>query len=115
MKHWLQEIFITCKAIKYNLLYMDEWMEVEYPEVDWLFWPAGLEIQKQPLGVVGIIGPWDYPLQLSLLPLIAAYNNGNRVLLTRVNIHQKHRCFCKNLYKRLVVMRLHKLHWGMLQ
>ena len=30
-------------------------METEYPEVDWLFWPAGVEIQKQPLGVVGII------------------------------------------------------------
>ena len=75
------EIFITCKAIKYNLLYMDEWMESEYPEVDWLFWPAGLEIQKQPLGVVGIISPWNYPLQLSLLPLIAAITAGNRVLL----------------------------------
>ena len=75
------EIFITCKGIKYNLLYMDEWMETEYPEVDWLFWPAGVEIQKQPLGVVGIISPWNYPLQLALLPLVAAITAGNRVVL----------------------------------
>ena len=75
------EIFITCKGIKQNLLYMDEWMETEYPEVDWLFWPAGIEIQKQPLGVVGIISPWNYPLQLALLPLVAAITAGNRVVL----------------------------------
>ena len=75
------EIFITCKGIKHNLLYMDEWMETEYPEVDWLFWPAGIEIQKQPLGVVGIISPWNYPLQLALLPLVAAITAGNRVVL----------------------------------
>jgi coniferyl-aldehyde dehydrogenase len=75
------EIFITCKGIKYNLLYMDEWMESEYPEVDWLFWPAGIEVQKQPLGVVGIIAPWNYPLQLAILPLVAAISAGNRVLL----------------------------------
>ena len=88
-------------------------METEYPEVDWLFWPAGVEIQKQPLGVVGIISPWNYPLQLAILPLIAAITAGNRVALNPVNILQKHHSYCKNSSLKLVVKMLYKLFWEM--
>jgi coniferyl-aldehyde dehydrogenase len=43
--------------------------------------PAKAHIQRQPLGVVGIIGPWNYPLQLTLGPLATALAAGNRVML----------------------------------
>jgi coniferyl-aldehyde dehydrogenase len=43
--------------------------------------PASAHIQRQPLGVVGIIGPWNYPLQLTLGPLATALAAGNRVML----------------------------------
>ncbi|HQD16781.1 MAG TPA: aldehyde dehydrogenase family protein, partial [Ottowia sp.] len=43
--------------------------------------PGRGHIQRQPLGVVGIIGPWNYPLQLTLGPAAAALAAGNRVLL----------------------------------
>ncbi len=43
--------------------------------------PARAHIQRQPLGVVGIIGPWNYPLQLTLGPLATALAAGNRVML----------------------------------
>jgi coniferyl-aldehyde dehydrogenase len=39
------------------------------------------EVQPSPLGVVGIIGPWNYPLQLAVLPASAAFAAGNRVLI----------------------------------
>jgi coniferyl-aldehyde dehydrogenase len=39
------------------------------------------EVQPSPLGVVGIIGPWNYPLQLVVLPASAAFAAGNRVLI----------------------------------
>jgi coniferyl-aldehyde dehydrogenase len=44
---------------------------------------AGLkaEVQPSPLGVVGIIGPWNYPLQLVVLPASAAFAAGNRVMI----------------------------------
>jgi coniferyl-aldehyde dehydrogenase len=39
------------------------------------------EVQPSPLGVVGIIGPWNYPLQLVVLPASAAFAAGNRVMI----------------------------------
>ena len=43
--------------------------------------PARARIERQPLGVVGIIGPWNYPLQLTLGPAATALAAGNRVML----------------------------------
>ena len=43
--------------------------------------PAQARIERQPLGVVGVIAPWNYPLQLALGPAIAALAAGNRVML----------------------------------
>lgn len=39
------------------------------------------EIQPSPLGVVGIIGPWNFPLNLVVLPAVAAFAAGNRVMI----------------------------------
>ncbi|MGH8729627.1 MAG: aldehyde dehydrogenase family protein, partial [Burkholderiales bacterium] len=38
-------------------------------------------IEYQPLGVVGIMSPWNYPVNLSLMPLVTAIASGNRVML----------------------------------
>ena len=43
--------------------------------------PARARILYQPVGVVGIISPWNYPFQLALMPLLAALAAGNRVML----------------------------------
>lgn len=43
--------------------------------------PARARIERQPLGVVGIIGPWNYPIQLTLGPAATALAAGNRVML----------------------------------
>lgn len=40
-----------------------------------------VEIRKDPYGVVLIIGAWNYPLQLSVLPMIGAIAAGNCVIL----------------------------------
>jgi coniferyl-aldehyde dehydrogenase len=39
------------------------------------------EVQPSPLGVVGIIGPWNFPLNLVVLPAVAAFAAGNRVMI----------------------------------
>ena len=39
------------------------------------------EVQPSPLGVVGIIGPWNFPVQLTVLPASAAFAAGNRVMI----------------------------------
>ena len=38
-------------------------------------------VEYQPLGVVGVISPWNYPINLSLMPVITAIAAGNRVML----------------------------------
>jgi coniferyl-aldehyde dehydrogenase len=43
--------------------------------------PARARIERQPLGVAGIISPWNYPVQLALSPALGAVAAGNRVLL----------------------------------
>src|SRR3546814_3273950 len=45
------------------------------------FQPASARVVYQPLGVVGIIVPWNYPLYLAIGPLIGALAAGNRVML----------------------------------
>jgi coniferyl-aldehyde dehydrogenase len=57
------------------------WMKSKRGPADWLFWPARIEIRNQPLGVIGIIAPWNYPVNLALMPLAAALAAGNHVLL----------------------------------
>src|ERR1051326_6764073 len=42
---------------------------------------ASNRIEYQPLGVVGVISPWNYPVNLSLMPVVTAIAAGNRVML----------------------------------
>ncbi|MEP6939410.1 MAG: coniferyl aldehyde dehydrogenase [Rudaea sp.] len=57
------------------------WMRSKRAAADWLFWPARTEVRYQPVGVVGIIAPWNYPVNLALMPLAAAIAAGNHVML----------------------------------
>jgi coniferyl-aldehyde dehydrogenase len=57
------------------------WMRPQRRMVDWTFLPASAEIRWQPLGVVGVIAPWNYPVNLALIPLVSAIGAGNHVML----------------------------------
>ena len=57
------------------------WSRSRKRMADWVFWPAHTELQVRPLGVVGIISPWNYPVNLALLPLVSAIAAGNHVML----------------------------------
>jgi acyl-CoA reductase-like NAD-dependent aldehyde dehydrogenase len=49
--------------------------------VGWRFWPARAEVRPQPVGVVGIIAPWNYPVNLAVVPLVSAIAAGNHAYL----------------------------------
>ncbi|HET6604319.1 MAG TPA: coniferyl aldehyde dehydrogenase [Xanthomonadaceae bacterium] len=57
------------------------WMRPQRRPVGWRFWPGRAEVQVQPLGVVGVIAPWNYPVNLALIPLVTAIAAGNHVML----------------------------------
>ena len=61
--------------------HLRSWMRPKRAGADWLFFPARTEVRYQPLGVVGVIAPWNYPVNLALMPLCAAIAAGNHVML----------------------------------
>ncbi len=77
----IAEVFLTLAAIQHSREHLHEWMETESRPVSWLFAPARAEVMQQPVGVVGIIAPWNYPMQLALAPAAAALAAGNRVMI----------------------------------
>jgi coniferyl-aldehyde dehydrogenase len=75
------EVMVVVNEIKHARTHLHEWMETEPREVSWMFLPARAEVVMQPVGVVGIVSPWNYPAQLSLGPLVGALAAGNRVMI----------------------------------
>lgn len=73
---------LTClEQIKYYSKHLTAWMKPSKRHVSILHQPAKAWVQYQPLGVIGIIAPWNYPLLLSVGPLICALAAGNHAIL----------------------------------
>ena len=75
------ELLVIDNAIVWLLDHLDELMTGGRRRTGVLFLPAWSEIRVQPKGVVGVISPWNYPIQLALVPLAAALAAGDRVFL----------------------------------
>lgn len=67
--------------IDHLISHLRRWMRSERRAVGWKFWPARAEVRYQPVGVVGVISPWNYPVNLALIPLATAIAAGNHVYL----------------------------------
>jgi coniferyl-aldehyde dehydrogenase len=61
--------------------HLRRWMHIRRVAADATFWPAACRIMTKPLGVVGVISPWNYPVNLALVPLVDALAAGNHVML----------------------------------
>ncbi|MHA3077585.1 coniferyl aldehyde dehydrogenase [Acinetobacter sp. ANC 4636] len=77
----LVEILPSVMGIQHTLKHLKKWMKPSRRQVSILFQPAQAYVMYQPLGVVGIIVPWNYPLFLAVGPLCQALAAGNRVML----------------------------------
>jgi coniferyl-aldehyde dehydrogenase len=77
----LTEIALLLDAITYTLPRLKRWAAPARVTLGWPFWPAYGRILKEPRGVVGVIAPSNYPLQLALMPVISALAAGCRVLV----------------------------------
>jgi coniferyl-aldehyde dehydrogenase len=75
------EIWPSLSAVKDALRHGRGWMKPRRAGVAVWFQPARAQIVPQPLGVVGIIVPWNYPLLLAIGPLAGALAAGNRAML----------------------------------
>ena len=77
---FLFELVPLRNAIRHARRHVEGWMRRERRRVTWS-WPGKAWVQYQPLGVVGIIGAWNYPLAIAVWPLVDALAAGNRVLI----------------------------------
>ena len=77
----MAEIFISITSIKHNKKHLSKWMKPRSVPIAMDFKPGKGKVHYQPLGVVGIISPWNYPLQLAIVPVVQALAAGNRIML----------------------------------
>lgn len=74
---YLGEISLVQAEIQQALRHLKQWSKPRWVVPPLSHWPALGQVQPEPLGVVLILGAWNYPLQLALAPLVAALAAGN--------------------------------------
>ncbi|MEZ5202922.1 MAG: aldehyde dehydrogenase family protein [Acidimicrobiales bacterium] len=78
---WLTELNLVKDEAGHAIAHLGSWAKREKAAVPLVAQPSSAWIEPQPLGVVLIISPWNYPVQLALAPAIAALAAGNAVVL----------------------------------
>jgi len=75
------DVLVSIDEIKHARKHLRGWMKSERRAVNLSFLPARGEVRYTPLGVVGIVAPWNYPFMLVIVPLANALAAGNRVMI----------------------------------
>ena len=76
------EIFSVMDGVDHTLKHLKKWMKPQRRGVDWKnFFGASNRVIPQPLGIVGAIVPWNFPINLSFSGLIATFAAGNRSMV----------------------------------
>lgn len=74
---YTSEIGILYEEIDYTLKHLKDWMKPRKVSTPAVHFPSSSRILPEPKGIVLIIGPWNYPFQLVIAPLIGAIAAGN--------------------------------------
>jgi len=77
----LLEIFPSLEGIRHARRHLARWSKPQRRPVSLWFQPGRAEVRPQPLGCIGIVTPWNYPIYLAIGPLTAAFAAGNRTLV----------------------------------
>jgi coniferyl-aldehyde dehydrogenase len=77
----IAETMLVLGEIRHANKHLKKWMAPRRVSTALQFLPAKNRLIPQPVGVVGIIAPWNYPLQLTLAPAVGALAAGNRVMI----------------------------------
>jgi coniferyl-aldehyde dehydrogenase len=77
----LAEIMVVLISARHARRNVRSWMKTRRAPTAMQYRPGRNLLMRQPLGVVGVISPWNYPYQLALEPVLAALAAGNRVML----------------------------------
>lgn len=86
----MAELLVVRAGIRHALSHLKGWMREGRVPTSLPFWPGRNRLIAQPLGVVGIVSPWNYPFQLAVAPLTGALAAGNRALIKPSEVTPKH-------------------------
>jgi coniferyl-aldehyde dehydrogenase len=75
------EILPMVLGLRHTRRHLRRWMRPQRRATHWATWPSSGRVESVPLGVVGVISPWNYPMYLALGPLTAALAAGNRAMI----------------------------------
>ncbi len=84
------EIVPVVQGVAHARKHLSAWMKPQRRAVDWLnFFGTSNRVCPQPVGVVGIIVPWNFPVNLSFLVLVDVFAAGNRAMV-KMSEHSRH-------------------------
>jgi acyl-CoA reductase-like NAD-dependent aldehyde dehydrogenase len=78
---YTSEIAFLLGEIRHAIRHLPAWVKPARRKSPMMAWPANSSVRREPFGVALIIGPWNYPLQLLLSPLVGAIAAGNCAIL----------------------------------
>ncbi|NMC69826.1 MAG: aldehyde dehydrogenase family protein [Myxococcales bacterium] len=81
LEAWTSELQLVLDEASFALRRVARWAAPRRVPTSWLHLPASSRIEPEPLGTVLILGPWNYPVQLLLAPLVGALAAGNTAVL----------------------------------
>ncbi|MES2635561.1 MAG: coniferyl aldehyde dehydrogenase [Pseudomonadota bacterium] len=77
----LADVFTVQAGVRHAMSHLRGWMKPRRVPTAMHFWPASNRLLRQPVGVVGVVSPWNYPYYLAMAPALAALAAGNRVMI----------------------------------
>jgi aldehyde dehydrogenase (NAD+) len=77
---WTTELGFTISEINHVLAHLASWMKPDKVPTPIMFKPGSSSVVPEPLGVACVIAPWNYPVQLLLMPMVSAIAAGNAVV-----------------------------------
>lgn len=77
----LLELFVVIDDLRYAQAKLKSWMRTRRVSANWQFLPSRACLIPQPLGVIGVIGAYNYPVMTTLSPVVGAIAAGNHVMM----------------------------------
>ena len=78
----IAELILALDGIHHASKNLNKWMKIQRRHIDFTTYPGSKNrVIPQPLGVVGVIVPWNFPLQLCFVPLTCIFSAGNRAMV----------------------------------
>ena len=76
------ELILALDGIHFAIKHLKRWMKTQRRDIDFTIYPmAKNRVIPQPVGVVGVIVPWNFPMQLCFVPLTYIFAAGNRAMV----------------------------------